>query len=160
MLNVDNQSGIRNPNGTFYQVGQPLSNIQSQNSAVAGFPLFGQFTDPLLQMPYTRQTTIGWSHQLSPSTVFTADFVRADGRDLNTRPRINTHSGQRHAPPRVPQPRAQRHRHAAGGVGRARASTPPASSRVKRRMTNGIDFTATYTLAERARARPARRWTS
>ena len=41
-------------------------------------------------MPYTRQTSFGWSHETAESTVFTADFVRADGRDLNTRPRINT----------------------------------------------------------------------
>ena len=56
MLSVDNQSGIRNPDGSFYQVGQPLSNIQSQNQADRRVPLFGQFTDPRLQMPYTRQT--------------------------------------------------------------------------------------------------------
>ena len=91
VLSVDNQSGIRNPDGSFYQAGQPLTNIQSQNQANPNaMPLFGQFTDPRLQMPYTRQTSLGWSHQLAASTVFTADFVRADGRDLNVRPRINT----------------------------------------------------------------------
>ena len=75
----------------FYQSGQPLSNIASQNqSNPNALPLFGQFTDPRLQMPYTRQASLGWSHELTPSTVFTADFVRADGRDLNVRPRINT----------------------------------------------------------------------
>ena len=33
VLSVDNQDGIRNPDGSFYRVGQPLSNIQSQNQA-------------------------------------------------------------------------------------------------------------------------------
>ena len=67
VLSVDNQSGIRNPDGSFYQVGQPLSNIQSQNQANPNVkPLFGQFTDPRLQMPYTRQTSLGWSHELAP----------------------------------------------------------------------------------------------
>ena len=104
VLSVDNQQGIRNPDGTFYQVGQPLvehrrARTRSNPNAL---PLFGQFTDPRLQMPYTRQASIGWSHQLTPSTVFTADFVRADGRDLNIRPRINTaRSSARTAPRRL-----------------------------------------------------------
>ena len=96
VLTVDNQSGIRNPDGSFYRVGQPISNIQSQNQADAGaFPLFGQWTDPRLQMPYTRQASLGWSHEIMPSTVVTVDFVRADGRDLNVRPRINVRIQQR-----------------------------------------------------------------
>src|SRR6185436_3906748 len=91
VLNVDNQSGIRNADGSFYQIGQPISNIQSQNQAdTSSIPLFGQWTDPRLQMPYTRQTAIGWSHQLMASTVVTVDYVNAQGRDLNVRPRINT----------------------------------------------------------------------
>ena len=95
VLRVDNQAGIRNPDGSFYRVGQPISNIQSQNEAVVGeFPLFGQWTDPRLEMPYTRQASLGWSHEIMPSTVMTVDFVRADGRDLNVRPRINVYAGQ------------------------------------------------------------------
>ena len=39
-------------------------NIASQNEAVVGaFPLFGQWTDPRLEMPYTRQASLGWSHE-------------------------------------------------------------------------------------------------
>ena len=51
---------------------------------------FGQWLDPRLELPYTRQTAFGWSHELMTNTVFTADFVRNDGRDLNVRPRLNT----------------------------------------------------------------------
>ena len=65
VFNVDNQSGIRNPDGSFYQAGQPLTNIAAQNQADPNaVPLFGQWTDPRLQMPYTRQTSFGWSHEL------------------------------------------------------------------------------------------------
>jgi len=46
------------------------------------FPLFGQWIDPLLQMPYQIQTNAGWSHELTPDTVFNADFVYSLGRDL------------------------------------------------------------------------------
>jgi hypothetical protein len=146
VLNVDNQSGIRNPDGSFYQVGQPTSNISSQNQANPNVkPLFGQFVDPRLQMPYTRQTSAGVSHELMEGTVITADFVRADGRDLNTRPRINTiQNGVR--------------RLAFTGITPNAIGTRPAISAghseytagifgYKRRMNKGLDLTATYTLA-------------
>jgi hypothetical protein len=148
VLSVDNQQGIRNPDGSFFQYGQPLTNIASQNqSNPNALPLFGQFTDPRLQMPYTRQASIGWSHELAPSTVLTADFVRADGRDLNVRPRINT----RIIPngPRVLQflnllPNAIGTRPA---ISRGESKYTALITGVKRRMTNNIDFGVTYTLA-------------
>ena len=67
VFNVNNQAGIRNPDGTFFRVGQPLSNIASQNQAVitGAFPLFGQWVDPRLQQPYQIQTNVGWSHELT-----------------------------------------------------------------------------------------------
>jgi hypothetical protein len=150
VLNVDNQSGIRNPDGSFYQVGQPTTNIASQSTANPNVkPLFGQWTDPRLQMPYTKQTAIGYSHELMPNTIVQADFVYADGRDLNTRARINTLNA------------AGVRRFAAAGlvVSPAAIGTRPAISAgkskykagifgLKRRMTNGLDFTATYTLAD------------
>ncbi|HET9706313.1 MAG TPA: TonB-dependent receptor [Vicinamibacterales bacterium] len=149
VLSVDNQQGIRNPDGSLFQVGQPLTNIASQNQANPNaLPLFGQFTDPRLQMPYTRQASIGWSHELAPTTVFTADFVRADGRDLNVRPRINT----RIIPngPRVLQflnllPNAIGTRPA---ISRGESKYTALITGLKRRMTNNIDFGVTYTLAE------------
>ena len=90
MFSVDNQDGIRNPDGSFFRVGQPLTNIASQNQADPNqLPLFGQFLDPRLEMPYTRQASIGWSHELTQSSVVTVDYVNNQGRDLNTRPRLN-----------------------------------------------------------------------
>jgi len=152
VLSVDNQSGIRNPDGSFYQVGQPLANIASQNEANPNVkPLFGQFTDPRLQMPYTRQTSLGWSHELAPSTVFTMDFVRADGRDLNVRPRINTGivGGGNAYPRRLTflglTPNAIGTRPA---ISAAESKYTALITGIKRRMLNNIDFTATYTLAE------------
>jgi hypothetical protein len=151
VVNIDNQSGIRNPDGSFYQVGQPIGNIISQNQAdTSTIPLFGQWTDPRLQMPYTKQTAIGWSHQLMANTVVTADYVNAQGRDLNVRARINT----------FPVGAAGTTRRLAfTGLTPNAIGTRPAISAghsdynagifgLKRRMTNGIDFTATYTLAD------------
>lgn len=151
VVSVDNQAGIRNADGSFYRVGQPLTNILSQNQAGTGLPLFGQFTDPRLQMPYTRQASLGWSHEITPSMVVTVDAVRADGRDLNVRPRINTGvvGGGATATRRL----------AFLGITPNAIGTRPAISRgeseyqalitgFKRRMTNNLDLTATYTLAK------------
>ena len=53
-------------------------------------PVFGQVASPRLEQPYTRQTNLGWSHQLDSATAITADYVRVDGRDINIRFRPNT----------------------------------------------------------------------
>jgi hypothetical protein len=147
VLNVSNQQGIRNPDGTFYRVGQPISNIASQNQADPNsLPYYGQWVDPRLQMPYTMQTAVGWSHELSPSTVVTADFIHAAGRNLNTRSHINVYI-----------PGTTTRRLAFLGLQPNAIGTRPAISQaksryiagvfgLKRRMTKGIDFTATYTL--------------
>ena len=151
IFNVDDPNGIRNPDGSFYRVGQPISNIASQNQANPNaLPLIGQWVDPRLQVPYTRQTAFGWSHQLMPSTVLTVDFVRNEGRDLNVRPRINTRPvGQPSAPRRLTfldlQPNAAGTRPA---VSLGRSEYTGLILGLKRRMLNGIDFTASYTLSE------------
>lgn len=151
VFNVDTPSGIRNADGSFYRVGQPIANIASQNQANPNaLPLIGQWLDPRLQVPYTRQLAFGWSHQLSQSTVVNIDFVRNDGRDLNVRPRINTRPvGQPSAPRRLAfldlQPNAAGTRPA---VSRGESEYNALILGLKRRMFNGIDFTATYTLQE------------
>ena len=92
VIDISDSTGIKNPDGSFYRIGQPISNIISQNQADPNsLPYYGQWVDPRLKMPRTYQTAIGWSHQLTDSTVFTADFVRSDGKYLNTRSVINTY---------------------------------------------------------------------
>ena len=150
VFSADNQSGIRNPDGSLFRVGQPLANIQSQNQAGA-VPLFGQFTDPRLQMPYTRQSSLGFSHQLTESMVVTVDGVRADGRDLNTRPRINVGTvgggatGARQLAFLGVSPNAVGTRPA---ISRGQSEYTALITGFKRRMTNNLDLTATYTLAK------------
>ena len=149
VFNVDNADGIRNPDGSFFRVGQPISNIASQNqSDPNSLPLIGQFVDPRLKVPYTRQLAFGWSHALMQSTVVTADYVWNQGRDLNTRPRLNTRP--------VGDPTAPR-RLTFLGLNPNAAGTRAASSfgesdykalilGFKRRLSRGLDFTATYTF--------------
>lgn len=149
VVNVDNPNGIRNPDGSFYRIGQPLSNVLSQNQVDTSVPpLFGQFLDPRLQMPYTRQTSVGWSHELPGNSVVTVDYINNQGRDLNTRPRINVRAVP--GGPRVLgflnlQPNALGTR-AASSFGKSEYNA--LITGFKRRLTNGIDLTATYTLAK------------
>jgi outer membrane receptor protein involved in Fe transport len=149
VLSVANTTGIRNPDGSFYQVGQPLSNISSQNQADPNaFPLYGQFVDPRLQTPYTRQLAFGWSHELMTSTVVSADYVWNQGRDLNTRPRINTRPlGDPTGPRRLSflglSPNAAGTR---AGSSYGSSDYKALILGFKRRMYKRVDLTASYTL--------------
>jgi hypothetical protein len=148
VFQVDNQQGIRNPDGSLFAIGQPLANLNSQNqSDPNSLPLFGQFLDPRLQMPYTRQTSFGWSHELMASSVITIDFVNNEGRDLNTRPRLNTYITAGGPTRRLAflalQPNALGTR-AASSYGKSEYNGLVFG--FKRRLLNGIDFTVNYTF--------------
>ena len=136
--------GLRNPDGTFYQVGQPLSNLDSQNEA-GGLPLFGQWVDPRLEQPETRQTSLGWSHELTTNTVVTADYVRIEGKNLNVRPRLNTlQNGVRRFAdiPFSPNSSATR-----AAISRGKSEYDGLILGVRRRLSGGVDFTGSYTLS-------------
>jgi len=151
VFNVDVATGIRNPDGSFYRAGQPLSNIQSQNQVTPGaVPLFGQWVDPRLQQPWTRQANAGWSHELMPNTIVNVDYVRSIGGDLNYRPRMNQ---------RIPGTTDRRLAALVPTLTPNVAATRPAVSRGRseynalilsgrRRLSHGLDFTASYTLSE------------
>jgi hypothetical protein len=151
ILNVDVAGGIRNPDGSFYRAGQPLSNIQSQNTVTPGAkPLFGQYVDPRLEQPYSKQTNAGWSHELMRSTVVSVDYVNAIGDDLNFRPRVNQLIGGGSALRRIGRLVPTLSPNSAGNrptVSRGHSEYNALITSVKRRMTNGLDLTASYTLS-------------
>ena len=142
-------NGIKNPNGTFWTVGQPLSNIAGLNQA-GGFPLFGQWVDPRLQMPYQMQTNAGWSHELTPDTVISADYVNSLGRDLNYRLQLNMilpNSTLRQissvlATPLNPNSASDR-----PAVSLGQSTYNALIVGLRRRLNKGIDFTVGYTLS-------------
>ncbi len=150
VFSATDPSGLKNPDGSSYRAGQPLGNIQRLNEVTPGaFPLFGQWVDPRLQAPYTIQTNAGWSHELTSDTVVNVDYVNSLGRDLNFRPRVNQRlSGTtlRRLSVLIP-----------GGLSPNTAGNRPAVSRgrseynalilsIRRRLSRGVDFTASYTL--------------
>ena len=144
VFTATNTSGLRNPDGTLFRVGQPLTNLASQNEAGA-LPYFGQWVDPRLEQPETRQTSLGWSHQLSSNTVVTADYVHIDGSKLNVRPRLNTriNGARRFADiPFSPNSSATR-----AAISAGRSEYDGLILGVRRRLTNGLDLTGSYTLS-------------
>jgi hypothetical protein len=146
VFTANNTSGIRNPDGSFYRVGQPLTNLASQNEA-GGLPLFGQWVDPLLEQPETRQASLGWSHELTGNTVVTADYVHIDGRNLNVRPRLNTqvNGGARRFADIAFSPNSSATRAA---ISRGKSTYDGLILGVRRRLSHGIDFTGSYTLSK------------
>jgi len=149
VFNVDNPAGIRNPNGTFYQAGQPLSNIASQNQA-STTGLAAQWVDPRLQQPRQLQTNVGWSHELTSDTFINVDYVNSLGRDLNFRPQLNTRitgTTVRRISARLPaalSPDTAANRPAVSR-GRSRYNALIVSAR--RRLSKGVDYSASYTLS-------------
>jgi hypothetical protein len=150
-FNANDQSGLRNPDGSFYRVGQPLTNLASQNQVVAGAtPLTGQWVDPRLQEPYAIQTNAGWSHELTSDTVVSADYVNSLGRDLNFRPRVNQRipgSLLRRVAVLVPglTPNSNANRPT---VSRGKSEYNALILSARRRLSHGVDFTASYTLSK------------
>jgi carboxypeptidase family protein len=151
VFNVNDQAGIRNPDGSFYTSGQPLTNIQSQSQVAAGAaPLFGQFVDPRLQAPYSIQTNAGWSHELSSNMVFNIDYVNSLGRDLNTRPRVNQRIPGtliRRVSVLLPEPLSPDATGTRPALSRGESQYNAMIVSVKRRLNHGVDFLASYTLS-------------
>jgi outer membrane receptor protein involved in Fe transport len=150
VFNVTESAGIRNANGTFFTVGQPLDNIRSQNQVAAGsFPLFGQWIDPRLEQPYQRQSNAGYSRELMGNTVISVDYVNSIGRDLNYRPRVNQRIGGgstlRRLAVLVPglSPNTNGNRPT---VSRGKSEYNALIMSIRRRLSHGVDFTAAYTL--------------
>jgi hypothetical protein len=146
VFTANNTSGLRNGDGSFYRVGQPLTNLSSQNEA-GGIPLFGQWVDPLLEQPETRQTSLGWSHELMANTVVSADYVHIDGLNLNVRPRLNTrvNGGARRFADIAFSPNSSATRAA---ISRGKSEYDGLILGVRRRLAHGVDFTGSYTLSK------------
>ena len=145
VFSATNTSGLRNPDGSLYAVGEPLSNLASQNEAGA-LPLFGQWVDPRLEQPETKQSSIGWSHQVGSGTVVTADYVHIDGSKLNVRPRLNVKidGGERRFADIPFSPNASGTRAA---ISRGKSRYDGLVVGLRRRLSRGLDLTGSYTLS-------------
>jgi len=144
-------TGLKNPDGSLYQVGQPLGNLTSQNQVAPGSqPLLGFWADPRLKEPRQLQANVGWSHELSSNTIVNVDYVNSLGRDLNYKPRLNqlipgTTIRQISAllsSPLNPNNSADR---PVLSNGQSQYNGLTVSAR--RRLSKGVDLSASYTLS-------------
>jgi hypothetical protein len=91
VFSVTNTAGIRNPDGSFFRVGDPVTNIGSQNEVNPNGPFYSsQLSGPVVRQPWSSQTSVGYSRQLSSSTVLDIDYVHVEGHDLGVRWALNT----------------------------------------------------------------------
>jgi len=152
VFTATNPNGLRNPDGTFYRVGQPLTNLASLNEVAPGAkPLFGFGPiSPRLEQPESWQTALGWSHQLNDATVVNADYVHIDGKKLNIRPRLNTRPDG--GPRRLADlPLSPNNLNLRPAISRGISQYDALILSARRRLSKGVDFNASYTLS-RARS--------
>ena len=144
---VSQAGGIRKLDGTFFTAADPLSSIAHLNQTPADrAPLLGQVASPRLEQPYTRQTNLGWAHQLNSSTAITVDYVRVDGRDINIRFRANTlENGVNRLADLALRPNTIGFRTA---VSKGESTYDGLILGFRRRMSRGFDLTASYTLGK------------
>ena len=95
---VNDPTGILNPDGSFYQYGQPLPPNQLVPSA---FPLQNAVVDPTNVAPRYQQATIGFEREVAPNTVFAADYIWSRGDHSVFDNQIN-----RYPEPDLPRPYA------------------------------------------------------
>ncbi len=91
VFSVTNTAGIKNPDGSFFTVGQPITNVASQNEVNPNGPFYSSHVAaPQIRQPWTTQTSVGWSHEFGTATVFDVDYVSTRGHDLGVRWPLNT----------------------------------------------------------------------
>ena len=139
-----NSTGIRNADGSFYQIGQPLPPNQLANASA---PLPSHVATPLPKQPYTDQANLGFSKAFGNGYAVEVDSVYAHGQDLGTRVRLNVRMGGATAPRRfssiLPQSGAANFRvDLMEGVSHYKA----VNLALKKRSGN-LNFTAWYSLS-------------
>ncbi|MBI2188570.1 MAG: TonB-dependent receptor [Acidobacteria bacterium] len=140
-------AGIRQPDGQFFRVTDPLSTIAAQNLVNPNAPpLAGEVVSPTLEQPFTYQTSLGWARELDPATSVSVDYVRVDGRDLNMRLRPNALvDGRRFLGDLPIQPNSIGFRTA---ISKGSSRYDALIAAIRRRFSRGLDLNASYTLAK------------
>jgi len=80
-------NGIKNPNGTFFQPGQPLPPNQQTGGTAVNPP--NEVASPTLATPYSDQVSLGYSWQVNPWLGLNADASYINYKDIPFRFRAN-----------------------------------------------------------------------
>ena len=90
IFQVNNSGGIRNPDGSFFKVSDPINNIALLNEVnPTALPVTADIASPRIRQPYNDQFSAGWSHEINPVTIVDIDYVHAEGRDYGLRMSLN-----------------------------------------------------------------------
>ena len=87
VYNVHDESGIRNANGSFFQVGQPLPPNQIQGAGEVPPP--NEVANPNIATPYSDQFSLGYSWQVNPWLGLNVDGSHISYKDIPYRFRAN-----------------------------------------------------------------------
>ncbi|MEA2328124.1 MAG: hypothetical protein QOE68_3083 [Thermoanaerobaculia bacterium] len=80
-------NGIKNPNGTFFQPGQPLPPNQQSGGTAVNPP--NEVASPTLATPYSDQVSLGYSWQVNPWLGLNVDASHINYKDIPFRFRAN-----------------------------------------------------------------------
>ena len=81
VFQATNTAGLRNPNGTFFTVNDPVTNIAALNEVNPAGPFFSTNLTGADRAAAVYQPDVrGWSHELTSSTVIDVDYVHVAGR--------------------------------------------------------------------------------
>ncbi|HLA76628.1 MAG TPA: TonB-dependent receptor [Vicinamibacteria bacterium] len=139
----DNTAGIKNPDGSNYQVGQPLP----PNQLTPTRPHFNHGASPRIKQPYTDQANLGFSKSLGKSYAIEFDAIYAEGKDLGVRPRLNVriNGGPRRFSTILPNVGSSNF---AADVSEGRSHYKAISLAFKKRWDGKLQFLASYTLSK------------
>ena len=144
IFSASNTAGIRNPDGSFFAVGQPITNVR--NEIDTSLPLFSSnVAAPGIKQPWTSQLSAGWSHELAHNTVLDVDYVHIQGKDLGVRWPLNTRingGDRRYADLALNPPNPTMNM----SVGES--TFDGVNFGVRRRMDKGISLNAWYSLSK------------
>jgi outer membrane receptor protein involved in Fe transport len=82
----NNTAGIKNADGSLYQVGQPLPANQLGNPTA---PLPSHAASPTIKQPFTDQANLGFARELGSGFAVEIEGIYSSGKDLGTRPNLN-----------------------------------------------------------------------
>ena len=82
----NNTQGIRNSDGTLFQVGQALPPNQLTNVSA---PLPSHAASPVIKQPYTDQANLGFAKKVGKDFAIEIEGIYAKGHDRGTRPALN-----------------------------------------------------------------------
>ena len=138
-----NSSGIRNADGSFFQIGQPLPPNQLVNASA---PLPSHAATPLVKQPYADQANLGFSKAIGKDYAVEVDGVIAHGQDLGTRPRLNVriNGGARRFAGILPQSGAANFRI---DIMEGESHYKGVNLAFKKRSGGNLSFTAWYSLS-------------